>query len=339
MLDREDYSADILIDELRRKGFGPALRLTNASEIAQGLTDANPDVVIFNYHFHHQDSLAECSLIKRLAPQVAIVAVVSAGPAMKLVRNWARETNEIDVVIEKPLSDERFFIVLRDLASAKQAARTQEARLERLTSIVPEAALSIIDKSNHEGAEMFEGAVVFTDVRRSTQLITTLQPQAYFSLLNRSLSAQAKVIESHKGSVVKFTGDGVMATFRGLGSSHLALRCALELGKAEAQSLLPFGIGAAQGLVLAGFIGNSHDAGQRRQYDVIGVTVHIAARLCSMADSGEVIATRSLHSGARIFDTPHRAIGMVAIRGFETGIPCVAFSGKPSLTSPLPTAL
>ena len=331
LLDREDYSAGILLDELRRKGFGEVVRVHDPAGIERGLADATPDVVIFNYHFHHKESLAECSRVKQLAPHTAIVAVVSAGPAMRLVRDWARETREIDVVIEKPLSDERFFLVLRDLADAKHASRTQQSRLERLSNLVPEGALSAIERSAREEAELFEAAVVFTDIRRSSRLITTLPPQDYFALLNRSLSAQAHVVEIHSGSVVKFTGDGLLAVFRGMGRAHLALRCALELAKPLAQEPLPFGVGAAQGLILAGFVGDSHAATRRRQYDVIGSTVHLAARLCSLAGDGEVVATRALHTAARLPAAPHHAIGPVAIRGFETGIECVSL-GQRSLS-------
>jgi len=83
--------------------------------------------------------------------------------------------------------------------------------------------------------------------------------------------------------------------------------------------------------VLSGFIGDSNQAGQRQQYDVIGATVHLAARLCSMANSGEVIATNKINSTARLHTPTARDIGTVVIRGFETGIDCVAFKPDTSL--------
>lgn len=323
LLDSEDYSAALLEAELRRKGFTGIVRCDTRDDIRGVLGEFDPDVVIFNYHYENQQSLAACSEVKQVAPAVPVVAVVAAGPAMRFVSAWAREKKQIDVVIEKPLSDERFFMVVSDLAAARQSVRMQQAHLARLSNLVPEAALEAMNQSGE--AEMFEAAVLFTDIRRSTQMIATLRPEAYFAALNRGLSAQTRVLETGQGSVVKYTGDGVLAVFRGMGRIQLALRCALTLAGHEAQQILPYGIGLAHGLILAGFVGDSQRAGRRSQYDVIGSTVHLAARLCSLASPGEVITTRSLETAARAEIPGARAVGPVAIRGFDQSIDCVAF--------------
>ncbi len=328
LLDREAYSSSVLLGELHDKGFSSVVHLADVSRLPSVLADDPPDVVVFNYHFHHTDSLADCSEIKRLAPQTAILAVASAGPAMKAVRAWARDSKLIDVVVEKPLSDERFFVVLRDLASARRSARVQQDRMDRLSRIVPEAALEVLDAAGADRAMRFEAAIVFTDIRRSTPLATTLGPEEYFALLNRSLSAQARVVERFKGSVIKFTGDGLMAMFKGMGRSYLALRCGLELAVDASQRDLAYGIGVAQGLVLAGFIGDSHQLGNRRQYDVVGATAHLAARLCSSAQGGEVLVPTSLLAAAGLRSLTHRPVGPLSLRGMDAPVPCVALNGQ-----------
>lgn len=313
--------------ELKGKGFPEVVHVADTAELPTAIASDPPDVVVFNYHFQHADSLTDCREVKRLVPEAAILAVASAGPAMKAVRAWARDSKQIDVVVEKPLSDERFFVVLRDLATARRAARVQQIRMDRLSRMVPEAALEVIDEAaSTDRAVRFEAAVVFTDIRRSTNLATALGPEEYFALLNRSLTAQARVIEQFKGSVVKFTGDGVMAVFRGLGRSYLSLRCALDLAVEATQPDLPFGIGVAQGLVLGGFVGDSHQLGNRRQYDVIGATAHLAARLCSTAQGGEVLLPKSLLVAARMTALLHRPVGPVALRGMGTPVDCVALN-------------
>lgn len=69
-------------------------------------------MVIFNYHSDTLDSLIVCGTVKLMAPLAAVVAIVSPGPALKTVRGWAKQTKSIDVVIEKPLTDDRFFNTL-----------------------------------------------------------------------------------------------------------------------------------------------------------------------------------------------------------------------------------
>ena len=172
--------------------------------------------------------------------------------------------------------------------------------------------------------DLFEAAVLFSDMRGSSDLITRMAPRDFFRLLNGSLSAQADCIRGFGGEVVKYTGDGVMAVFRGIGRQSLAMRCALELARAcERQSGLPFGIGVADGPVLAGFVGPEGPA-ERRHYDVIGATVHLAARLCAMAGSGEVLATCAVHGASQLQAPALRSMGPVPVPGFPGAIECVA---------------
>jgi adenylate cyclase len=334
LLDPEDYSAGILLDDLQQRGFSNIHRVAVSDQLGEMVRQHEPVVVIFNFHFQQQDRLEDCSTIKALAPDTAVLAIVSAGPAIKMVRQWAKESQAVDVVIEKPLSDERFFVVLRDLVQTRQSSRQLEASTKRMANLLPAGAIAAMNRKRGEEAEMFQAAVLFTDIRRSTQAITQFSPQDFFSLLNRSLSAQSAHISTFEGTVIKYTGDGVFAIFRGMGRSYLALRCAIALAQSDSQKILPFGIGVAEGLVLAGLVGDSNRAGLRRQYDVIGATVHLSARLCSLARPGEVITTEQVHRNAKISVFPARHIGAVAIRGFDSGVECVAYEAPPAFTEP-----
>jgi len=195
----------------------------------------------------------------------------------------------------------------------------------RLSSLVPVGALSVMDNGFGGEAEIFDAAVIFTDIRGSSQLIRDTPPEVFFENLNALLSAQAALVRTHQGAVVKYTGDGMMAIFRGMGRSYLALRCGLAIADLNGKHPFPFGIGIAQGLVLAGFIGDSTEAGQSRQYDVIGATVHMAARLCELASAGEVVATQSLNKSARILSPMPRLMTGVLIRGLDVKDDCLAF--------------
>ena len=320
------------MDQLAQRGYINIKLVNSAFELPALLESAQPDVVIFNYQSDQPDSLSALTTVKLLTPQAATIAIVSPGPALKAVRLWSQQTQVIDMVVEKPLSDERFFMTLRDLLQVKTTLRDLQSKTQRLSNLIPEDALSAIESNVDTEAELFEAAVLFTDVRGSSALIRKMPPRSFFKLLNQSLSAQSSQIRQHQGSVIKYTGDGLMAIFRGTGNTYLALRCALDLAIDISNQELPFGVGVAKGLVLAGMIGDSNRAGQRRQYDVIGATVHLAARLCEMADPGEVITTGSVHAVAKVSQPPPRAIGPVSIRGFNRDIECVAFKPSSKIT-------
>ena len=325
LVDSDNYTASVLIDDLRRRGLGYVHWAATTLDVPRLLGSCEPDAVIVNYHSDQPDNLMVCSTIKLLAPLAATVVIASPGPALKAVRQWAKQTSSIDVIIEKPLSDERFFTAVMDLLRVKAATREADARVARLTSLVPEGALSVMDNDFGGEAEIFDAAVIFTDIRGSSRLIRDTPPEVFFENLNALLSAQAALVRTHHGAVVKYTGDGMMAIFRGMGRSYLALRCGLAIADLNGKHPFPFGIGIAQGLVLAGLIGDSTEAGQSRQYDVIGATVHMAARLCELASAGEVIATQGLNKSARILSPAPRLMTGVLIRGLDIKADCLAF--------------
>lgn len=331
LVDSDAYTASVLVEDLGRRAFGQVRLASNLLELQRQIEEDVPDVVIFNFHSDRPDSLGACSTMRLMAPNAAVVVIVSPGPALKQARAWSKQTGSIDVIIEKPLSDERFFMVLHELLKTRHSTRQLEARAERLANLVPEGAIPAAQGDFRAEAEMFDAAVMFTDIRQSSQLILQMPAQEFFELLNELLSAQARCIGEFEGSVVKFTGDGVMAIFRGMGRSHLAMRCAIEVARRNAGARMPFGVGVAQGLVMAGLIGDSAQSGQRRQYDVIGATVHLAARLCSMAEAGSVMCTLGISRAARLDLPQHQAAALLNVRGFDRKIDCVVFN---PLTSP-----
>ncbi len=326
LIDKNNYTSSVLVENLFQRGFKNIKTVSNSIQLPKAIAEFRPDVVIFNYHYDDSDSLILCSTLKQISPQSLIISIVSPGPALKTVQLWAKQTKSIDLIIEKPLSDERFFMTLEDLLKAKNTSRALETKTQLLANLVPEAALSAVETNFNNEAELFEAAVLFTDIRRSTELIREIPPREYFQLLNDLLSAQAKLIKQFEGSVIKYTGDGVMAVFKGMGRSYLAMRCALALAETGKNIKLSYGVGVAEGLVLAGLIGDSVNSGQRLQYDVIGATVHLASRLCSLADTGEVITTKKLNAVAKLKKTTARELGGISIRGFSSQIDCVAFN-------------
>lgn len=329
LIDGNSYTSSVLVDDLERRGFDNIQTVSNTLDLPPILTNAAPDAVIFNYQSDKPDSLSACATIKLLAPQAVFIAIVSPGPPLKAVRAWSQQMQCIDIIIEKPLLDELLFKSLTDALNAKVVMREMLSRTERLSNMLPEAAITLAESRVDNDAELFEAAVLFTDVRGSSRLIRQMPPRDFFVRLNQMLSSQGGHVVQHQGSVIKYTGDGLMAIFRGMGRSYLALKCALELARTSDQHELPFGVGVAEGLVLAGLIGDSRRTGQRRQYDVIGATAHLAARLCGLAEAGEVVATKNMNIVAKVSSPSPRTIGNVSIRGFDAQIDCVAF--KPSI--------
>src|SRR6202162_538400 len=85
------------------------------------------------------------------------------------------------------------------------------------------------------------------------------------------------MVEKHRGSLIKTTGDGILATFDGPGR---AVRCALALGAAARQIGLPLRAGLHTGEI------------EVRGQDVGGVAAHAAARVMAQSQPSEVLVSR-----------------------------------------------
>jgi class 3 adenylate cyclase len=150
-------------------------------------------------------------------------------------------------------------------------------------------------------------AIMMTDVRGFTPLCETLSPEQTINVVNRYLSRLIKAIQAHKGIIVDFLGDSVLAFFDILNSSpkeaaRAAVCCALELRRATdrfnetmSQENLPqlaTGIGLNAGEVVVGNIGSK----ARTKYGIVGGPVNLTHRIQAQAQGGEIIVSQSVYS-------------------------------------------
>ncbi len=132
-------------------------------------------------------------------------------------------------------------------------------------------------------------AVLFADIMGFTTLCERAEPDEVVALLRGYHDRLGQAVFDHGGTLDKYIGDGLMATFGtpdpAPDDAARALRCALAMIAAledwnrerGATGLAPVrvGVGLHYGAVVAGDIGNA----RRLEYGVIGDTVNIASRL------------------------------------------------------------
>ena len=150
------------------------------------------------------------------------------------------------------------------------------------------------------GGERKNITVMFSDVRSFSVMSERLEPEALVKVINAYLQIQSRIIEKHGGVIDKFIGDQIMAIFQGEEMADDALKTAIEIQKAisrlnelrleENRDPLMVGIGLNLGLAIIGSMGSTN----RMDYTAIGDTVNLAARLCSLAKPGQIIAPHGL---------------------------------------------
>ncbi len=165
--------------------------------------------------------------------------------------------------------------------------------------------------------------VLFADIWGYTTISAAMPPLQVMTLLRELLRMFEKAIFAHGGTLDKFLGDGLMATFgtpkAGARDAANALACAVAMAEAiarwnakrRANDLKPMhlGIGLHHGDVVLGDIGSE----RRMEFAVIGDTVNVASRIQEMtrALNIAVLASDDVIQAAR------QEAGAEAIREFN----------------------
>ncbi len=137
--------------------------------------------------------------------------------------------------------------------------------------------------------EARDAAILFLDIRGFTRLGMTLTPSALMALLAEYHARLVPLIQSHGGTIDKFLGDGILATFGAARRSERYAADALQavdatMAEAErwraervvvGEPPLAINAGVAVGRVVFGAVGDE----RRLEYTVIGDTVNLAAKL------------------------------------------------------------
>jgi adenylate cyclase len=142
-----------------------------------------------------------------------------------------------------------------------------------------------------------EVCILFSDVRGFTELSNDMEPEVLLHVLSGHLEILVSHVYRHGGYVDKFSGDGLMAVFDGEDMVYKCCICALEMLEASRERLAKegilihqMGIGINKGEAVIGNLGSA----EHLDYTLIGKTVNLAARLCSMAHSLSIVVSQSV---------------------------------------------
>lgn len=167
--------------------------------------------------------------------------------------------------------------------------------------------------------------ILFCDIRGFTTLSESLPAEKVVELLNFYFSQMTEAILAHNGTIDKFIGDAIMATWGAPVKSHShandATRAALTMVEkltivnqwlAEHQlQPIDIGIGIHTGEVVLGSIGSE----QKADYTVIGDNVNLASRLEGVTKTYgcRLVLSEATHQQLR--EIPCVLIDMIRVKG------------------------
>ncbi|MDX9758281.1 MAG: adenylate/guanylate cyclase domain-containing protein [Bacteroidota bacterium] len=151
----------------------------------------------------------------------------------------------------------------------------------------------------HIGGDKKDITVLISDLRGFTAFTNRLPADTVMRVLNRYFERMIEVISEHRGIVIEFLGDGVLAIFGAPNPlpdhADRAVACALSMQLvmeginaihvSEGLPPIEMGIGLASGDVVVGNIGSE----RRAKYGVVGTPVNLAARIEALSTGQQIL--------------------------------------------------
>lgn len=267
-----------------------------------------PDVVLLDIGLPDIDGLSVMEKMKSFPESESTVFILISGSSDSKTIAAGLERGAADF-IPKPLNGTILRIKLenqlklrnsrREIEQLNQQLADEKAHIEqernRLARYFSRDLISAIlsgEVSTKIGGELRTTSIFFCDMRNSVDIAESLDPAEFADLVNNLFTDVTDIIYGEGGSVNKFVGDGILATFGcptdleddalHCASAALKIRKYLETFNEFRPGYLDepvrLGIGMSRGKVFAGNVGSVHQI----QYTVMGDPVNLASRLESL---------------------------------------------------------
>ena len=179
-----------------------------------------------------------------------------------------------------------------------------EAMRRTLASYLSDEVLEEVlekDRSVRIGGERRVVTMMFTDIRRSTQLSESMNATDFIDMLNHYLEEMIEIVNAWQGNILSFVGDAIVTVFGAPRPNDDAARdavaCAVPMVNAwnaeRGYPELSMGVGIHTGEAILGNIGSQ----TRAKYDMIGRNVNLASRIEGFTGDDEIlISTETLEA-------------------------------------------
>lgn len=214
------------------------------------------------------------------------VAVAEAVVLAALTRQLRQTQAEVELL--RSQVDTRNLL----LSGGREAVKTvwQTANLVRTKGFGAAVRSSIEDLADWAAVERPDLArlapdghvvVLFTDIEGSTALNERIGDRAWVKLIAQHDAMVQRLVEQHRGHVVKSQGDGFMIAFA---EPEQAVRCAVDIQRALASRR-----GRKPQHPIRVRIGVHMGRSVRRGEDLFGRNVAMAARVAAAAEGGQIL--------------------------------------------------
>jgi adenylate cyclase len=348
LVDDNEANLDVAKMRLERQGY-EVITAGDGEEALARVREKGPDLVLLDIMMPKLDGIEVTRLLKAdlSLPFVPIILVTAKADVKDVVAGL--DAGGDDYLI-KPFDHASLVARVRSMLRIKALHDTVEAqraelkslnanlehrvaeqvseieRIGRLRRFLAPQLVEMIVTSGDERifqSHRREIVVLFCDLRGFTAFAETAEPEDVMAVLRSYHEALGPLVHHHEGTLMRFTGDGLMVFFNDPipcpDPAARAVRLAVDMRAAAAALTtewcrqgheIGFGIGIAQGYATLGRIGFNDQI----DYTAMGTVTNLAARLCDVAQDGQILVSQRV--AASIEDVATLSpLGEVSLKG------------------------
>jgi len=326
VVDDNEANLDIAKMRLESQGY-EVVTAVDGEDALERVRESRPDLLLLDIMMPKLDGIEVTRRLKSDAslPFVPIILVTAKADTKDVVAGLEAGGDDY---LTKPFDHASLVARVRSMLRIKALHDTVEAQREELKGLNAglesrvAAQVSEIERIGRlrrflspqldemivsSGEErIFEShrrdiVVLFCDLRGFTAFSETAEPEEVMAVLRSYHEALGPLIHHHEGTLMRFTGDGLMVFFNDPlpcpDPAARAVRLAVEMRAAVATLAtewrrrgheIGFGVGVAQGYATLGRIGFKDHI----DYTAMGTVTNLAARLCDAARDGQILISQ-----------------------------------------------
>ncbi len=280
VVDDEPINLQVLVNHLAARDYAVTLAQSGVEALRLIEQGGQFDLIVLDVMMPRMSGYEVCRTLRRQYPahELPVLMLTAKNQVPDLVAGFEAGANDY---LTKPFSKEE---LLTRLGNHLQLLKTTQS----FGRFVPREYLKFLGRDNmvdirlgdHISKEM---TVMFSDLRGFTTLSESMSPQENFDFINDYLERTSPVVRDHKGFIVKYLGDGMMAVFPECCDDALdagiekieRIRAYNEERKARGVEPIELGIGVNAGHMMVGIIGES----SRMQGDALSDNVNLSSRV------------------------------------------------------------
>lgn len=268
--------------------------INHVNRAAASIINLDREVVIGN---HYEYVFESNEIINALISKCEEVLETISESEIQIECNG--KSTSVNISVSPLLNDQNepigSVVAMEDLSNLDKLKSTFKKYVSKQ---IVDQLLENDDMLNLGGQEQ-EATILFSDIRGFTSMSETMPPNEVVETLNEYFNLMIEIIFKYNGTLDKIIGDALMVIYGAPNSTEKdtenAVLTAIEMQEKLIEfnqqriihSKLPItiGIGINRGRVISGNIGSR----QQMNFTVIGDSVNLASRLCSVAKADEII--------------------------------------------------